>query len=220
MMTRRQSVNNTERIAACMPLMRMKSSGKARNNRAMRAIRDKRNNRAMRRIEALPKPPFPPPDPSITAVMTQVSATIMSTRIESKTNHPSRRLDLFFLNDLKRQYHSKAKNTQKKCSAIWKIGSAFMSTSALLRSVSTQIHKALKAIIDSVAFSKCGCRAMNCQMPVSTYRSRTSYGFSASAWAIILFFISSLVSFSAACILESCLEEVHPPSPPRSTSMP
>mmetsp|Transcript_50114 Transcript_50114/g.133647 ORF Transcript_50114/g.133647 Transcript_50114/m.133647 type:complete len:123 (-) Transcript_50114:366-734(-) len=113
-MTSKHMVKKTEREAANIPLIRIISSGMDRNIRAKRESRSKRNNR---KIEAPPMPE-PPPEPSINIeVITQVSATIMNTRHESKTNHPSFNPSCFLLNELKRTYHSKEKYQQKRCSA-------------------------------------------------------------------------------------------------------
>mmetsp|Transcript_68545 Transcript_68545/g.192120 ORF Transcript_68545/g.192120 Transcript_68545/m.192120 type:complete len:228 (+) Transcript_68545:715-1398(+) len=166
MMANKQSVKSTDRVAAIMPLMRMSNSGMARKRRAMRAMRERRNKRAIRKIDASPKPPpLPPPEDKTTALISHVSTTIISTNAESNTNHPSFIVFFFSRKAFQRTDHSKEKNTQKKCSAIWKLGSASISTEELFRSVSTHIHKALKAMTAKVAFSKCGWRAMNCHMP-------------------------------------------------------
>jgi len=84
-------VNITERVAAAMALMRITSSGIARNNRAKRAMRVRRSNRPTRRIEALPNH-LPPSLPSVISkknVITHVSKIIIMRRHESKTNQKS-----------------------------------------------------------------------------------------------------------------------------------
>mmetsp|Transcript_12586 Transcript_12586/g.24637 ORF Transcript_12586/g.24637 Transcript_12586/m.24637 type:complete len:308 (-) Transcript_12586:486-1409(-) len=107
---RRLRVKPTERIAASMPLMRMSSSGIARNSLAMRAIRVRRNKRAIRKIPAFCKPPpWPPLASNTTTGINQVSKTMVPTRNESKTNQASRSPLNFRLKAQKRITHSKLK---------------------------------------------------------------------------------------------------------------
>mmetsp|Transcript_28798 Transcript_28798/g.61194 ORF Transcript_28798/g.61194 Transcript_28798/m.61194 type:complete len:289 (-) Transcript_28798:580-1446(-) len=117
MMIKRHITKKTDRIADTIPLMRIMSSGM---ERSIRAMRDNRSRRKSRKMEAFPpRPPPPePPDRVRIAFITQVSITIMKTRIESKVNHPSRRPFLFLLNALKRMNHSMVKYKQKNCSII------------------------------------------------------------------------------------------------------
>jgi len=145
-------------------LIKIMSSGMDRSIRAKRESRRSRNSLRMER------PPMPPPPPvsrhSSTTVITQVSATIMDTRQESKTNHASLRQFLFPANELKRTYHSKKKYQQKAWSAIWNIGAASRSVVAELLSVSMAIQSALMEITTNVRFSKTGCVAIVLQIPV------------------------------------------------------
>mmetsp|Transcript_15723 Transcript_15723/g.45410 ORF Transcript_15723/g.45410 Transcript_15723/m.45410 type:complete len:244 (+) Transcript_15723:277-1008(+) len=160
-------VKNTDLVAATMPLIRIMSSGMARNNRAILAMRDSLASRAIRRIEAFPSPPEPDPtEPSITMVSTHVSITIMKTSMLSNTNQPSLSPSRFLTKDMKRVNHSKEKKMQNACSAIWKSGDACNSVSALLWSVSIPIHIALTPITNKVIFSKRGCFASQLQTPV------------------------------------------------------
>jgi len=95
-----------------------------------------------------------------TMVITQVSATIIKTKLESKTNQASLRPFRFLLKDFQRTNHSNAKYMQKKCSEIWNTGCACSSISAVLLSVSMEIHEAFKAMTASVSCSKRGCLAI------------------------------------------------------------
>mmetsp|Transcript_55562 Transcript_55562/g.163206 ORF Transcript_55562/g.163206 Transcript_55562/m.163206 type:complete len:207 (+) Transcript_55562:614-1234(+) len=152
---RRHSTKKTERMAAPMPFTRMSSSGMALKRRAILAIRESRRSLAIRSMEALPRPPPPaPPVSRRTPVMTQVSPNIMTTRQVSKTNQPSFMPFRLILNAMKRMNHSSEKYRQKKCSAIWNTGLALSNTSAVLRSVSIAIQRALKPITRRVRFSK------------------------------------------------------------------
>mmetsp|Transcript_107096 Transcript_107096/g.299795 ORF Transcript_107096/g.299795 Transcript_107096/m.299795 type:complete len:370 (+) Transcript_107096:1094-2203(+) len=155
-MRSKHNVKNTERVAATIPRMRISNSGIARKSLTILAILESRINRAMRNMEALPRAPPAPAPPSINmaADKAQVSNTIISTKAESKTNHASLTVFRFSLNEAKRTAHSKEKYTQKKCSAIWKTGWAWINTSASFQSVSIQIQSALKAMTANVMFSK------------------------------------------------------------------
>jgi len=82
-------VKLTERSAAFIPLISMRSSGKLRRRRAMRAIRDNRSNR---NILIIPMSgPDELPMATYTIIITHVSKTIKTTMNESKMNQASRR---------------------------------------------------------------------------------------------------------------------------------
>ena len=116
------------------------AAGMARSNVATRAIRESRSSRTKRRTDALPmNPPLFAVSNTMNGII-QVSITIKETNAQSNKNHGSRKANLLQRKAKNRMLNSERKTKQKVFSAIWKIGSASVSTVASFWSVSIAIH--------------------------------------------------------------------------------
>mmetsp|Transcript_44569 Transcript_44569/g.126062 ORF Transcript_44569/g.126062 Transcript_44569/m.126062 type:complete len:250 (-) Transcript_44569:118-867(-) len=179
-----RSVSRTERPAAARPLMRMRSSGKARRILTMRAIRVSRMIRTTLKMEASKLPPLTPEVPMMRKrrLMTQVSPTIISTRTVSKRNQGSLNALTFRAKALKRIAHSAQKYAQKKFSATMKGGAASTRNCASFRSASTASHMEFSPITARVQYSKPMLLARYCQGPVLEYMETTLYSGRRMAW--------------------------------------
>mmetsp|Transcript_125856 Transcript_125856/g.298771 ORF Transcript_125856/g.298771 Transcript_125856/m.298771 type:complete len:229 (+) Transcript_125856:532-1218(+) len=141
-MTNSSNVKPTDRIAAAIAFTKISSSGTIRSKRAIRKSRDRRMSLAKRRMEALERRPLlvPAPVTNSTAVMTQVSKTIVMTKRKSNTNQASLRQFRLALKARNRMTSSTKKYKQNICSATKNTASACKITSARFKSVSTAIH--------------------------------------------------------------------------------
>mmetsp|Transcript_71745 Transcript_71745/g.131364 ORF Transcript_71745/g.131364 Transcript_71745/m.131364 type:complete len:224 (-) Transcript_71745:843-1514(-) len=175
--SRRSRIANTDRIAVANPLIKIISSGTARDSLSMRGTRVSLTSRKHRKScgkVALASPSSLRLKNRYSTTSIHVSQTMNATKTESNTNIVSEQAERFRENDRKRTTNSNTNHVQKRLSMTCDMRGALMRISEWSISVSTPIQSTLRVttMSDTVENHE-SCRAQAWQMPVFSYKSST-----------------------------------------------